>query len=207
MSEQTIHSTDGVADTTATSTADGAEQPGDDDLLALYLRGDQGAFEALYTRHKGAVYRFFLRQLPEDAANDAFQETWSKLISAAGSYQPEGKFSGYLFTIAYNVLHDWQRKQMRDSANQQLDAEAADELPTTETTETAAAQAQLVEKLHHEIRKLPIAQRAVWILKQESGLGLAEIALLTNSTLEGVKSRLRYANQKLKSGMQKYVRT
>ena len=176
----------------------------DDELIALYVAGQQAAFELLYERHKGPVYRFLLRQLQADAANDAFQETWSKVIANAHKYEPNGKFRSYLFTIAYNVLHDWQRKQMRKPLEALMHE---DEIESEENIEAEAEQAQMLEKLHVEIRKLPITQRAVWLLKQESGLGLADIAQLTGSTLEGVKSRLRYANTKLKSGMQKYVRT
>ncbi len=186
-------------------------QASDDDLLAQYLRPhrasrDQEAFEILYERHKGPVDRFFLRQLPPEAANDAFQETWTKLIASAHRYQAGGKFRSYLFTIAYNVLHDWQRKQMRNAVHDQSNIEV-DELESDVDVAEAVAQAQLVKHLHLEVNKLPITQRAAWLLKQESGLGLEEIAQLTNTTLEGVKSRIRYANAKLKSGMQKYVRS
>ncbi len=181
------------------------EKASDDVLLAHYVAGDQSAFEALYAAHKGPVYRFFLRQLPEEAAHDAFQETWTKLIAAAPAYKPEGKFRSFLFTIAYNVLHDWQRKQMRTAAQvqEQVDTEA---LVAELDLQSEVEEAQLAKLLRAQVRALPIAQRAVWLLRQESELGLGEIAALTNSTLEGVKSRLRYANQKLKSGMQKYVR-
>lgn len=178
----------------------------DDQLLSRYLLNDQEAFARLYERHKGPVYRFFLRQLPEDAAHDAFQETWAKVIANAHKYKAEGKFRSYLFTLAYNVLHDWQRKQMRTSAlvTEQIETE---ELEADTDVATTAEQAQLVALLNTEVAKLPITQRAVWLLKQESGLSLGEIAQLTNTTLEGVKSRIRYANAKLKSGMQKYVRS
>lgn len=188
------------------------EQSGasDDDLLERYMLraqnpGSQAAFALLYERHKGPVYRFFLRQLPEDAAHDAFQETWTKLIASAHKYKAEGKFRSYLFTIAYNVLHDWQRKQMRDALKATNPVEP-DELQADTDVAGSAEQAQLAAHLHSELRKLPITQRAAWLLKQESGLGLQEIAQLTNTTLEGVKSRIRYANTKLKSGMQKYVK-
>ena len=67
-------------------------------------------------------------------------------------------------------------------------------------------QRELKEKLRGELHKLPVAQRTAWLLQQESGLSLEEIARLSQATVEGIKSRLRYANQKLKSGMQKYVR-
>ncbi|MGK0221966.1 MAG: RNA polymerase sigma factor (sigma-70 family) [Limisphaerales bacterium] len=177
----------------------------DDELITAYLDQDQAAFTTLYNRHKPAVYGFFLRQLTGEAANDGFQETWSKLIANLANYQPEGKFKSYLFTVAYNVLHDHQRKLMREPQHAELDEQTL--IDSSADTTAAAEQTQLAERLFGEIRKLPIAQRSVWLLKQESGLGLKEIANLTNSTVEGVKSRLRYANEKLRTGMQKYVRS
>jgi RNA polymerase sigma factor (sigma-70 family) len=94
---------------------------------------------------------------------------------------------------------------MREPQYAELDEQTL--IDSSADTTATAEQTQLAERLFGEIRKLPIAQRSVWILKQESGLGLKEIADLTNSTVEGVKSRLRYANEKLRTGMQKYVRS
>ena len=178
----------------------------DDQLLAWYLQGDNQAFEALYRRHKDPLFRFFRRQLDEPASHDAFQETWSKLINNAARYKAEDKFKHYLFTIAYNVLHDHYRKTMRTLPEQTSDPDLVEtEVPGKEDTEASAQTDELRQHLLNAIQTLPQAQRHAWLLKQEAGFTLNEIAALTNSTTESVKSRVRYATDKLKTRMQKYV--
>ncbi|MEM7003665.1 MAG: sigma-70 family RNA polymerase sigma factor [Pseudomonadota bacterium] len=178
-----------------------ADNISDDDLIRAWQDGDQGAFATLYERHRSPVFRFFCRQLEPTAAEDAFQETWAKFIRQHNRYQPQGKFRAYLFTIAYNVLHDWHRKQMRQPPT----TDAVEELPAAAATEHQVERAELQGLLHQLIKRLPIAQRSAWLLRHEAGLSLEAIAQTTDSSLEGVKSRLRYANNKLAAGMQKYV--
>ena len=173
----------------------------DDGLIGWYVAGDNQAFEALYRRHKDPLYRFFRRQLDEQASHDAFQETWSKFIHNATRYRRQGKFKHYLFTIAYNVLHDTHRKALRQVTDELL----VEEVAADEETETKAQSVELRAHLLQAISALPAAQRDAWLLKQEAGFTLAEIAELTKTTTESVKSRLRYANDKLKTRMQKYV--
>lgn len=160
------------------------------------------SFETLYQRHRGPIYRFLLRQLPDAQANDAFQEVWTKLVANIHNYAPQGKFQAYVFTLAHNALMDHHRQRMRDGiAPDQID-ELADQHP--EFSEQIDQQ-RLQHQLRHELKKLPINQRTVWIMRQETQLSLAEIARVTQTSLEGVKSRLRYANDKLQAGMRRYV--
>jgi RNA polymerase sigma-70 factor (ECF subfamily) len=198
-----------LSDTTAAPAAPSAvetneDSVSDDTLVLAYLRGNAAAFDTLYERYKGPIYRFLQRQLDESRAHDAFQDTWTKLISTLPNYKRSGKFGAYLFRIAHNVLMDEYRKNKHFVA--------ADD-PETESIDQAADVERQVDeqlfrrKLYDEIARLPINQRTVWLIKQESQFSLKEIANLTGSSVEGVKSRLRYANEKLKKGMRRYVRS
>ena len=70
-------------------------------LMLAYARGDLAAFEALYARHRGMLYRFLLRSVRDPHRSDElFQETWSRVISARARYQPQAKFSTWLLQIA-----------------------------------------------------------------------------------------------------------
>ena len=171
------------------------------------MRGHDQAFNVLYQRHKGAVYRFFLRQLEEAEANDAFQDTCIKVVDALPRYAPQGRFRSYLFTIAHSVLMDYHKKHMRNS--EYTDSQQAlDVIPATDRDSAEhLIQDEMRTALYAEIRKLPINQRSVWILKQETNLSIKQIAELTSTSLEGAKSRLRYARETLKAGMQRYVRS
>jgi len=184
--------------------ADGLETDDSDDALVLrYRQGDSGAFELLYERHKGPIYRFFLRQLAPAQANDGFQETWTKLISNVDKFEPRGAFQAYLFKLAHNVLMDYHRLAMRSGISDNAPSDIVEE---ESDVAGKVSDMQLRTLLHAEIARLPLNQRTVWLIKQETQMNLSEIAELTGATLEGVKSRLRYANEKLKAGMQRYVR-
>ena len=175
----------------------------DNELVSAYTSGDQLAFEQLYSRYRGSLYRYFLRQLPPASANDGFQETWYKFVNSLDRYNNQDKLQAYLFKIAHNVLMDYHRKSMREQGElvvEELVDDGADPV-------TQVSAAQLKQLLLQQLQKLPVAQRSVWLLKNETQLSLQDIAELTETTLEAVKSRLRYATDKLKVGMQRYVRS
>ena len=194
---------------TATTTANSESFSGselanvpDDALVAGYLAGDQAAFEHLYTRHKGPIFRYLLHQLPRAAAEDAFQETWLKIIKALPNYESQGKFQAFIFRICHNVLMDQHRASMKGGEEVEAQEEIEDQCSEVAVQ---ASRNQLREILLEQLAALPVAQRSAWIMKHETQLTINQIAELTDSTAEGVKSRLRYATDKLKSRMQKYV--
>ena len=68
----------------------------DEELMLAYGRGDAGAFETLYRRHRGRLYRFVLRALSNSAghrstAEELFQEVWIRVIEARSSYAPQAR--------------------------------------------------------------------------------------------------------------------
>jgi RNA polymerase sigma-70 factor (ECF subfamily) len=183
------------------ASADG--EAGDEVLMTRYQAGDLQAFDALYARHKGPVFRFFLRQLATVDAEEAHQEVWLKLIRARDRYTPTGAFGAYLFTIAHNVLNDRHRRLAKHAVvGNSTGSDPHDPAPTVADQLDHRQRADL---LYSYIKALPIAQREALMLREESGLGIAEIAEVTGSTTEGIKSRLRYAMQKLRVQMQNHA--
>ncbi|TNF90282.1 MAG: sigma-70 family RNA polymerase sigma factor [Gammaproteobacteria bacterium] len=175
----------------------------DEALMSAYADGDASAFDVLYERHKGPVYRYFTRQLAEVEAHDCFQILWEKLIGNRDRYRPDSAFRSYLFTIAHNVLMDHFRKQGRIGSDTETEP---DELAHHGgSPERQHERGELLEKLHGLIRALPNHQREAWLLRQETTFSTADIARVTGTSEEGVKSRLRYAREKLKQGMARYV--
>ena len=195
---------------------------GDEALMAAYNAGDARAFDTLYERHKGALYRYFLRQVDRDAANDCFQVLWLKVIDNRHRYRPDAPFKHYLYTLAHNALMDHHRKHRRTVAAVDDPLETSIEDEGTQVAVQMADLPQLVrtsgsdpalvvdgqrllDALHRLIQNLPLHQREVWLLRQETDLSVEEIAQVTRATAEGVKSRLRYAKDKLKAGMARYA--
>lgn len=176
--------------------------------MKAYAAGDTVAFEHLYARHRGALYRYYRRQLEEAEAHDCFQTLWLKIIHYQDRYSPDAPFRHYLFTLAHNVLMDHYREHRRKGAHPGV-AEPVEPDALADPAgdpEPQVERAELTGHLHRLIRSLPLQQREAWLLRQETSFSTAEIARVTGTSEEGVKSRLRYARDKLKQGMARYVR-
>lgn len=179
----------------------------DEDLMNRYREGDATAFEALYRRHKGPLYRYMLRQCNAAAvAEELFQDVWMKLIHARRRYEARAKFTTYLYHLAHHRLIDHYRRQSTgipisydDNPDEPLIEQVADN-PVFEPDNELARRRQ-VQQLLQQLGELPEAQREVFLLREESGLSLAQIAEVTGVTAETAKSRLRYAVAKLRHGL------
>jgi RNA polymerase sigma factor (sigma-70 family) len=87
----------------------------DEDLMLRYRDGDAAAFEVLYGRHKGGVFRYMLRQCSaRGIAEELFQEVWMNLIKSRASYSVQARFSTYIYSIAHNRLIDHYRETGRE---------------------------------------------------------------------------------------------
>lgn len=189
-----------------------APAPGSDEALMLaYAAGDAAAFETLYGRHKGGLYRYFLRSVREGGvADELFQDLWANVIRARHSYAVEAKFSTWLYRMAHNRLIDhYRRAQVVRfvSIEGEEDEPEADLWPASETPgpEAQAASRQAAAQLKRLVEALPPAQREAFLLQAEGGLSLEAIAEATGTGRETVKSRLRYAFEKLRTGMKDYL--
>jgi RNA polymerase sigma-70 factor (ECF subfamily) len=166
----------------------------DEDLMTAYASGDMSAFEELYRRHRGPLYRYILRQVRDAAtANDLYQGSWEKVIRARRSYRAAAPFRAWLYRVAHNHVVD-QFRRHRPVADVSPDALEAD----GPGPEQALAGAQAADRLSAALGRLPDEQRQAVLLKLEAGLDLQGIAEATGVNQETAKSRLRYAVAKLK---------
>jgi len=182
--------------------------PDDATLMMRYRGGDARAFEILYGRHKGALYRYLQRLCRSpDVANDLFQEVWSKVIASRERYEARAKFTTFLFHIAHNCAIDYFRRAGRPQEKLAQDVDAlADELsgPGHESPDAALAESQLRADFKRALDELPAEQRDVFLLYEETGLGLEEIGRVTGVAMETAKSRLRYALGKLRGALRQH---
>jgi RNA polymerase sigma-70 factor, ECF subfamily len=182
----------------------------DEQLMLAYAGGDAAAFEALYARHKGPLYRFVLRSVKgREVAEELFQEVWMRAIEARSRYTPRAKFSTWLFTIGRNLCLDAMRRDRHRRA------ESLDSVVGGEGDEDGRPLAEVVPGDHHGperqalnvrlrpvleavIAKLPDEQREVFVLREYSGVPFKDIAELTGVSENTVKSRMRYALEALR---------
>ena len=173
----------------------------DGELMRRYARGDMRAFEALYRRHKSALYRYLVRQTRNtETANDLFQEAWSKVITSRERYEPRAQFRTFLFRIAHNCFIDHCRRAAVRNESSGAEEGWESMVPGSEQDQpdTRAEQAQLNACYRAALATLPAEQRDTFLL-YESGLSLDEVASVSAVGPETAKSRLRYAVTKLRA--------
>jgi RNA polymerase sigma-70 factor, ECF subfamily len=176
----------------------------DEELMLRYAAGDAGAFEVLYQKHKGPVYRYMLKLCRNEAiAEELFQEVWMKLIKARANYVASAKFTTYLYKLAHNLFIDHYRKQnVRIVVDQSVDCDDVEyEQARKNDPENETQINQTMDQLHKLLESLPHEQREVFLLREEAGMSVQEIADTIGINHEAAKSRLRYAIAKLRSGL------
>jgi RNA polymerase sigma-70 factor, ECF subfamily len=168
-------------------------------LMLRYKEGDAAAFAVLYAHHKGPLYRYLLRHSRNaGAAADLFQEVWSRLVAARSRYEPRAKFTTFLFHIAHNCTVDFFRRDVRHETDDWDSSLPYLEVPEHQRPDSIAELAEQQSALLAAVAALPPEQREAFLLHEETGLNLEEIARVTDVPVETAKSRLRYAVRKLK---------
>ncbi len=170
----------------------------DQQLINLYLKGDDKAFETLLVRHKNKIYTsIYLFVKDHDQANDIFQEVFIKIIDTLrkGKYNHEGKFLQWAMRIAYNMCVDQFRRGRRRtkvSATETFDIFDVIESPEP-NQEHIMIQDQTHSKVKELVDALPPEQREVVILRHYADMSFKEIAALTQVSINTALGRMRYA--------------
>ena len=175
----------------------------DEELMLAYAAGDGRAFETLYAKHKGSLYRYVLRSVKTAGeAEELFQEIWMRAIEARARYAPQAKFTTWLYTIAHNRLVDhWRTRGLTVVSTDEDDERPEPAAPPSSEPHMQLEARQTLERLAAAIAALPLAQREAFLLQHDGELTAAEIAQATGANEEAAKSRLRYAMNKLKEAV------
>lgn len=186
----------------------------DERLMLAYRDGDARAFEVLYRRYRGSLHRYLSQQCGSSAfAEELYQDVWIKIVNARADYEPLAKFSTWIFRIAHHRLIDHYRKCAPEIAMRYEDSASADEAdvddlisrqpaPLHETPHAVHDRRDTAQRIRLALAELPVAQRETFLLAEEGGLTLEEIAVTTATSRETSKSRLRYALTKLRHSLQ-----
>jgi RNA polymerase sigma-70 factor (ECF subfamily) len=184
----------------------------DEALMMAYRAGDARAFERLVARHEKAVWNF-LRRFVRDAtaAEDLLQEVFLRVIKSADEWRGAAKFSTWLYTIARNLCVDHARRAVhRDAASLDGPAHAGAEADATlhdriaspaPRADEVVADRQAKAKIDAAIATLPPEQREVFLMREVMEMPFAEIAAAVGASEPTVKSRMRYALEKLRAAL------
>jgi RNA polymerase sigma-70 factor (ECF subfamily) len=186
----------------------------DEALMIRFQQGDRAAFAALVKKHKSPLYNFALRQLrAKTTAEDVVQETFVRVVQNAADFKHEARFTTWLYTIARNLCIDHLRKgalrkhpsldsrQSHDEGGPTLGEQTADARANVERDATAG---ELREKIASAVETLPDDQREVFLMREVANLPFKEIADITGVPENTVKSRMRYALERLQAALSEY---
>lgn len=171
----------------------------DDALMLAYRTGDFSAFEVLYRRYKNELFAYFSKNTGDDnRAGELFQDVWMSVVQRRDSYQGSSRFSVWLYTLAHRRLTDHDRylstlKMAKKAATPRISG-IAWPLQAQEITQFS----QDKKSLGLAIQRLPAMQRDILLMRQIWCLKLDDIAAIMEQPAELLKSRLRYANNKLR---------
>ena len=171
----------------------------DHELVQLYERGIDGAFDILLARHQAYIYSYILFLVKDtEVANDFFQDTFQRAIIAIRShkYQTSGKFSAWLMRIAHNLIVDKSREseQAQTVREELVKPKALNSLQLSEATrEDEIIDTQAREGIRQLLNYLPEPQREVIIMRFYDDLSFKEIAQQTGVSINTALGRMRYA--------------
>ncbi len=177
----------------------------DDQLMVRLQTGESRAFDTLVSRYQGQLLGFFYRNTRDrQMSEDLAQETFLRLHNQSWDFLPVGKFRGWLYRLARNLLIDNVRRQSHDAlikavTGKQEDEEdgmarLTEEILSPDSHADVREMAAIVDDL---LRQLPEEQRLTFLLHHYGGLTLAEVADAMEANVPTTKSRLRLAREKL----------
>src|SRR5690606_4125033 len=180
-----------------------ADPPGDDTLMQAWAGGDASAFESLYARHRLPLFRFLQGHVRDRAlAEELFQDVWQRVIAARDGWRPDAPFGAWLYRIAHNRLADhWRAQKHRPPAPLDADQRTA-ALASGDDPERHASRVEESARLYRALDELPPEQREAVLLRLHGELPLEEIGRITGVGRETVKSRLRYAMDRLRGRLE-----
>lgn len=187
----------------------------DEALMIRHQRGDRTAFATLVRRHQTAIFNFALRQLRiRSTAEDVVQETFVRVVQNAAEFKHEARFVTWLYTIARNLCIDHLRKgalrkhpsldEARSGAEGDGPTLGEQTADTRASVEREATGTELRVKIAAAVEQLPDEQREVFLMREVANLPFKEIAEITNVPENTVKSRMRYALERLQAALSDY---
>lgn len=171
----------------------------DEELVILYSKGENQAFDTLLNRYKNRLYSYiYFIVKSTELAEDIFQETFVKAIMTIkqGRYTENGKFPAWLTRIAHNLIIDNYRQERNENviSNDDSEIDLLNNMKLSEgTIEMEIINEQIHDDVRHLVKQLPDNQREVIYMRFYQDLSFKEIADITGVSINTALGRMRYA--------------
>lgn len=184
------------------------DQLHDQELVDLYIAGNESCLEILIARHKKRVFSYVMMVVRDrHLAEDIFQDTFIKVIQTLkrGTYNDEGKFLPWVLRIAHNLVIDHFRRQKRMplvDGGEDFDIFSVVSMRQG-NVEDRIVKTQIRSDVRKAVEQLPSEQREVLIMRHYLDMSFKEIADSTNVSINTALGRMRYALINLRKQMEK----
>lgn len=181
----------------------------DEDLMRLFFKGDEKAFEQIYDRYEAFMVNFFYRKLWSDRekAEDFTHDLFAKIIDKPKAYDPNRSFKTWLFSVANNMCkNEYKKQEIRKPTGYDL-PEGMDAKDQTKLQDVGVDAGNFNEQLKIELNKLNEKHREVFMLRHFEGLSLNEIGETLGINTGTVKSRLHFATKTLAGKLEVFRKT
>lgn len=183
----------------------GREKLNDQELVSLYLKGNEAAFEVLLKRHQQKIYGYIFKMVRDsDLTEDVYQDTFIKVINTLkrGKYNEEGKFLPWVMRIAHNLIIDHFRKsnkmpivgRKKTSTNEDDEFDIFDII---KLTDNSIEDDMIEEQIHNDVRELvnhlPKEQRQIVMMRHYKEMSFKDIAETCDISINTALGRMRYA--------------
>jgi RNA polymerase sigma-70 factor, ECF subfamily len=177
--------------------------------MARLAGGHDAALNDLMDRHAERLFHFLVRSLQNETdAADLAQETFVKIFQNRAKFDPQQKFSTWLFTIASNLVRDryrWRSRHQQVSLDAENDQTESSLKDTLAAPEPAPDQRMQTDERADEVRKavaaLPEELKQPLILAVYQDLAQAEIATILKCSVKAVETRIYRARQQLRTAL------
>ena len=171
----------------------------DDQLVTLYLQGNNLAFDVLLKRHQDRLFNYiYFLVRSREVAEDIFQETFVKAIMTLqqGRYTNDGKFAAWITRIAHNLVIDQFRVERNENviSNDEAEYDIFNDAKLSEgNIENSMVNEQVLKDVRALVNELPDCQREVVFMRYYQDLSFKEIAEITGVSINTALGRMRYA--------------
>ena len=188
----------------------------DEELMERFRGGDMRAFRELLNRHEVRVYNYFLRSFGQpELSQDLTQEVFLRVVRGRDGFRRDASFATWMWRIVRNLKVDTFRR-LRFRRHASLDAPAGNNPegpsrldgvadPADQPADRGTEDQRFARALREAIPQIEEQQREVFLLRQTEGLSFQEIAEVQGVNVNTVKSRMRYALEKLRAALAEFA--
>ena len=173
-----------------------ATEPTDQVIIESILKGQGELYEEIIKRYKNSIYSLCMRMVRNsEDAKDLAQEAFIKAYQNLQKYNPEYKFSTWIFKVASNLCIDYLRKRKIQTLSYDDKISMPHDTVSAEDRYLHNCNRKQIEKA---IQDLPADYRILIILYHKEGLSYEQMCKMLELPMSKVKNRLHRARNKLK---------